>query len=292
MKSFEYITTGKWILAGEHSVLRGSDALVFPISECFIKFNYLENNEALSLDFSGPNKQNFELVFWGVFEKALERINRKRSDFKGRLKVYSSLPVGAGLGASAALCVGVGKFLNNFDLIKKEELYEFCRSLEDLFHGESSGVDIAVSLMGEQIKFSKKNGVSPFKLAWQPKWYLSYCGNIGVTSDCINQVKKIKENDPELFENLDAQMADATRQASKALSMDEKEGFSLLVSSINKAKNCFEQWGLTTGSLGYHMKEVEKLGAVAVKPTGSGIGGYVLSLWSKEPPSDFNCIKI
>jgi mevalonate kinase len=34
------------------------------------------------------------------------------------------------------------------------------------------------------------------------------------------------------------------------------------------------------------MEMLKKAGAVAVKPTGSGGGGYVLSLWTTQPPEE------
>jgi mevalonate kinase len=34
------------------------------------------------------------------------------------------------------------------------------------------------------------------------------------------------------------------------------------------------------------MKEIEALGALAVKPTGSGDGGFILSLWKEAPPKN------
>jgi mevalonate kinase len=53
----------------------------------------------------------------------------------------------------------------------------------------------------------------------------------------------------------------------------------------------FSGWGLTTGVLGDHIQQLKDYGALAVKPTGSGDGGYVLSLWRQPPinvsPIDF-----
>ena len=46
------------------------------------------------------------------------------------------------------------------------------------------------------------------------------------------------------------------------------------------AKDCFEQWGLIDSSVQAEMDRLSAQGALAVKPTGSGGGGYLLSLWA------------
>ena len=58
------------------------------------------------------------------------------------------------MGGSAALCVGITRFFAHLDYLPQDAIYEFSRSLEDLFHGESSGVDIAVAMEGQGIRNS------------------------------------------------------------------------------------------------------------------------------------------
>ena len=58
-----------------------------------------------------------------------------------------------------------------------------------------------------------------------------------------------------------------------------------LAESINNAADCFTQWGLISTPLKQHMLRLREMGAIAVKPTGSGGGGYVLSLWERAPES-------
>jgi mevalonate kinase len=59
-----------------------------------------------------------------------------------------------------------------------------------------------------------------------------------------------------------------------------------LAESIKKAKSCFKRWGLAEGKIAQHMQMLQKHGALAVKPTGAGDGGYVLSLWEDIPPKE------
>lgn len=281
--SSEYSTCGKWILAGEHSVLRGAPALVFPVKDYSMKFQFEKSETPLDIIFDGVKGDELRLIFWGLMEKALVEVKRTRNELKGRLKVISTLPLGAGLGASAALCVGVARFFSNMNWIDKADIYDFSIELENLFHGESSGVDIAVALEEKPLRFLRGGKRSPLKVNWKPQWFISYTGEKGVTSECVKKVQDLLAQDPKRGEALDDKMKLAADKCEKALAMDEKKGLKLLSEGITLAAECFKDWRLCDGSVGAHMDELLNAGALAVKPTGSGGGGYVLSLWKDHP---------
>jgi mevalonate kinase len=286
-QQFRTEVAGKWILAGEHAVIRGFPALVFPLPTRSLSLSFQPGEQDLTAQFSGEHGAELQLLFWGVLEKACELKKRHRSDFRGQVQVQSSIPVGAGLGASAALCVAVSRWLQSMGVVQADEISEFARQLENLFHGESSGVDIAVALWGRGLKFTRGENQSvssptqtQIQMNWQPRWYVSYSGKRGVTLECVQKVKKILQRDPELGQRIDEDMAQAVSLAETALTQGEERGFGSLVQSLQLANSCFERWGLTTQP---HMDWLKEQGAVAVKPTGSGDGGYVLSLWRQSP---------
>ncbi|MES2966005.1 MAG: hypothetical protein V4760_19135, partial [Bdellovibrionota bacterium] len=155
------------------------------------------------------------------------------------------------------------------------------------FHGESSGVDIAVAISGRGLHFERSGERYAFDANWTPEWYISYSGKRGVTSECVSRVKELWARDNALGEKIDRDMKDAVVRAQKALSAEPgEESFDQLASAIDLARSCFEHWGLTSGMIGAHMQMLMSQGAYAVKPTGSGDGGYVLSLWRKAPPTE------
>ncbi|PIS10207.1 MAG: hypothetical protein COT73_10620 [Bdellovibrio sp. CG10_big_fil_rev_8_21_14_0_10_47_8] len=282
LASFETQVPGKWILAGEHSVLRGCPALVFPLESRSLSLAYQDKvSQGLTLELAGDHGEELQLLVWGVLEKACQLSKVSRADLRGVLRAHSSIPVGAGLGASAALCVGIAQWFLAMKLITTNQLYEFARTLENLFHGESSGVDIAVALSRSPLRFSRSGERASIEVRWQPHCYVSYSGKRGVTLECVNKVKSLLESNPKLGERIDQDMAQAVNLAQQALSSEEIQGLPLLKSSMDLAYTCFERWGLCVES---HVEWLRQQGALAIKPTGSGGGGYVLSLWEKEPP--------
>jgi mevalonate kinase len=283
MIAFQCRSYGKWILAGEHSVLRGSPALVFPLRSRVLELEYHNTSQPLELKLEGEHGQELQLLVWGVLEKACEQLKISRSDLNGLLHLHSSLPVGAGMGASAALCVALSRWLGHLGYIKAADFYEFSRQLENLFHGESSGVDIAVALSGEGLRFLRHGEQRTIKPSWTPKLYISYSGKRGVTVDAVSKVKDLLAQNPAIGERIDLEMMEAVAMAEKALAQTEEAGLPLLAKALERAGHCFVQWGLNEGAPDKHIAWLRESGALAVKPTGSGGGGYVLSLWDNEP---------
>lgn len=281
---FQTTTYGKWILAGEHAVLRGHGALVFPLSCKKLTLGYQPSSVDLRATYRGESGTEMQWLFWSVLEQGMRLLGKSINHVSGSFQLYSDIPIGAGMGASAALSVAMARWFHGQDLLEGLCPIQFARELEHLFHGQSSGLDIAGVNANSGLYF-KQGECTELSPTWQPDWYLSSCGQIGITSHCISQVASLWEHASISASKIDNQMNQSVLKAQTALEQTNRsEAIMLLAEAMNEAAACFQQWGLISESLQKHMDELRAAGALAVKPTGSGGGGYVVSLWESVPP--------
>mgnify|MGYP003949880961 CR=1 FL=1 len=273
-KEFSTRVVGKWILAGEHTVLRGGKAVALPYDK-----------SSLELRFK-PNAHFEELKIYPIeaAEYVMTLIEKLRKEFSfelklsGQLIIDNQIPIRSGLGSSAALCVSLVKWFstlkNNFS---EDELIKVAIKLEDLFHGKSSGLDVSVVFFEKPLLFSKEGYQFLPQLENKSNFRFHHTGEYSSTKDCIEDVNQFTEKNPKASKELDKQMATAVDIITQGLSegLNKKK----IVEGINLAQNCFESWQLVSSRAKKMIKKLKEDGALAVKMTGAGKGGYLVSFW-------------
>jgi mevalonate kinase len=278
--SFHTRASGKWVLAGEHSVLRGATAVALPHASLGLNLRF-EPGDRLRVEPSEAEPLILELV--GSIADAQEESGKSFIKPQGVLKIESDIPIGAGLGSSAALCVALTRWMASPLGIAPEQQMEFATQLEHRFHGRSSGMDVAAIISGEPIAYLVGRGIRSLGVRKLPHFTFHDTGIRTRTSECILRVEKFREEAPALGVRVDDSMGAASRIAVEGLvkydSGHSAEGLELLKKSMQQAQECFYSWELVPGAAKRLEEDLFKQGALAVKMTGAGGGGMLVALW-------------
>lgn len=282
----EFISYAKWILSGEHAVVRGAKAVVFPLQNFFNKIT-LEESADFEIKITAGSKANSNEgvteitgTVEDLFLRAVRFLRIPESSVHGKFYVQTNIPQKVGFGSSAAICVNVAKIFQYFGFYN--DIFSLARHLEDKFHKKSSGLDICVVLHNRPLIF--ENGkIAKFldtNLDFQPNLLLTYSGKTSGTSECAAKVQEIFARDPLWAAQLDEKMAAASNLCEQGF---EERNLKKLADGINLCGQVFGEWGLCNEPVTRHINMLFNEGAIAAKPVGSGLGGYVLSLWNEIP---------
>jgi len=149
-----YSAPAKVILSGEHAVVYGKPALVSTIN-LRLKFSLT----ILGRSFQ-DGKTDEEIYF--ISKKVRNYLKNQEINFINKpfnFKIGSEIPVGRGLGSSAALSVAaVSTFLEFYAgrQFEKKEINDLAFQIEKHFHQNPSGVDNSAACFGGLILYQKK----------------------------------------------------------------------------------------------------------------------------------------
>ena len=151
MNIIRYSSPGKVILSGEHAVVYGKPAVVCAI------------DKRLSITFTPSSKTQYNDDIFPILEKSvIDFLSSKKEKFKIKTYSYSvesSIPIGRGLGSSAAYCACISAGLLELFTGKvwdSTEVNMCAYQMEKYFHKNASGVDTSTSIMGGLIYYRKE----------------------------------------------------------------------------------------------------------------------------------------
>lgn len=290
-RTFSVRVPGKWVLAGEHSVLRGKPALALP-----------HPTDALTLHFT-PAESSLDRAIGFEVQSEIPGLSAWLESLgwelpHGILRVESTIPVGAGLGSSAALSVALARF---HAWIEKREaqtpeptISNEARSLENHFHGTSSGMDIAAVMARGPILFQRvtsPTAEAPFRVQITPLGAFELpvtfhdTGLRSSTRAAVAQVEAFGAREPRAQAALDDQMEQAVlkgQEGALALARGDSRGLLNLREAFELSMECYRIWGLLPPEVVAQARHLVAQGALAARLTGAGSGGMLVALWPKS----------
>jgi mevalonate kinase len=124
----------KLLIFGEYVILDGGMALGMPLTDFSLQVKSVDSNTPL---FSSDIQK-----VWNVLT-----LNKEQSP-PHALVIDSTIPIGQGLGSSAALCLALYQWGVSEKRVANrsfEERYALLRQMESVYHESSSGVDILIA---------------------------------------------------------------------------------------------------------------------------------------------------
>jgi mevalonate kinase len=281
-KNFTKTSHAKCILVGEHAVMRGYSGIVFPVHHKTFTLNVTNDGQELTVH-SDVTMKDLSAIFWQMIHFCCELLGKKISDVHGNFFLKNNIPIGYGLGFSSAMTVNLANWAKWLRWIEDKQLFSFAKRLEDSFHVRSSGIDIVGVMTNCVVVYNKLLPIRKLALGWKPCLFLSSSGVQSATKNCVEKVATIHKNNSILGKTVDKKMADSVALAEHALTRASATALPELAQAMMQAYACFEHWGLVNDVLRQHIDLLMTEGALAAKPTGSGDGGYVLSVWQTPP---------
>ncbi|WP_186580437.1 mevalonate kinase [Aquibacillus kalidii] len=274
------ISPGKLIITGEHAVVYGQPAIAIPFPlvkvtaqiEAYTKGIWLE-----SKFYEGPISKVPEklLGIAACIKETLKKLENPQAELL--IRIDSTIPLGRGLGSSAAIASALVKALFNYFGYnwKDQELMELVHLAEVFAHGNPSGIDMNAVTNSNPIIFQKKQPVKTLQVGGSFHFVIADTGRIGDTHAAVGSIKeKFDQNSRETYQSL-LQLGSITRTSEIAL---QKGDIKSLGNAMNSAQIELQRLGVSDQGIDQLVQASMSLGAIGAKLTGAGRGGCIIAL--------------
>jgi len=197
-----------------------------------------------------------------------------------QITVGGDLLAGSGVGASAAICVGLARALDDeFDLgLDLAGINHLAWRGEFAYHGRPSGVDNTASCYGGLIQFQVEEGVPRFETLSPGKPLDIVLGNTGISAD-TSRLRQITEGekarDPKRFSRLLEVVSEQVVKVREGLVRGDFQEVGRIMTENHRI---LIELGISHEILIRLCDLALKEGALGAKLTGGGMGGFMIAL--------------
>ena len=275
-------------LLGEHAVVYGKPALLAAIDKR-ISITIIPSKIKKILGIQGCEKSTRKLL--EILEKETKNRFKLKITKSYSVKIKSEIPIGSGLGSSAAFSAGLTAALLSFLKIPWDNkiVFDIAYAGEKFFHGNPSGGDLATVIEGgfiwfrKEFEFLKTFSPLPFQPHENIKQFILI--NSGKpeesTKEMVEKVAKLRASSPQKVNLIFNSQEELTKQMVIALrDGDEKS----LIDCIKFGEKNLEELGVVGEKAKSIIREIEKLGGAAKISGAGGIksGSGMLLIYTKD----------
>jgi mevalonate kinase len=267
---------------GEHAVVYGMPAIAAGIglganaratesSRCSIQVRQSRADARQPGERSAASGDGSEL---GV---ALERICTVLNLPAHQVEVDVDVPLGSGLGGSAAIGVAVTRAVlaAQGEPESRERVLGGADAWERVFHGNPSGVDAAAAYSGGCIWFTKAEGIEPLFVAVPLRLVIALAGPPASTKQMVESVARLGERRPDLLGKSLGGIESLVKNARLCIEAGDLSGLGQL---MNYNQMLLSGLFLSTTEIERACVVAREAGALGAKLTGAGGGGAVIAL--------------
>lgn len=277
----------KLILLGEHFVVFGARALAVPLLDLTTQVTLRrveapgahlgELSWAPAVD-SHPRRLSADerRQAQRLLEQAVTRV-APDTTCGFLLDAHSSIPLGFGLGSSAAFAVGVMATLHALLDLRPdaETLRAHAHALERVVHGTPSGIDDAVVAARRPLSLRKGEKPAPLALAAPLSLVLASAGSPGSTRDAVARVATLRREAPARFTPLLEAARDLGERGLAACAAGDLVELGAL---FDRAHTLLQALEICTPQIDELVRAARGAGALGAKLTGAGLGGFMVAL--------------
>ncbi|HMF32718.1 MAG TPA: mevalonate kinase, partial [Candidatus Lokiarchaeia archaeon] len=197
-----------------------------------------------------------------------------------KINLRSDLPPGMGLGSSASILSALAHGLNLYFGLNqsKEELNDFIFQGEKSYHATPSGIDNTLCVLGG-ILFYQEGNATPLPPFAGDNFLVINSGIPRKTRDMVDAVRRFKENDPDIFGNIIAELGEIAMSGKEAIIAGDVAALGTL---MTRDHELLRQLGVSHANLESIVEACLSEGALGAKLTGAGGGGYAIALVTDE----------
>lgn len=289
--------TAKLLLSGEHSVLQGMPAVGMPLPlqlRLTLTPGAAQNGGGVLLSPSCRALLTGYPRFVAEFERMLRReeragINRThrthRINRTHHIDIESDIPVGSGLGSSAALCVACAKALERLRATTDRSpegamarIWDDAHRLERHFHGRSSGVDTGLVTVGAPALFVHARRGIGTAISARYRWHTLHSLRVFMAVIVLPRRSTAKHMIASVGQasnraTMRSFCTETRRVAEHITSATLPDRYEPVYRGIHRLSLLQQQLGISTAESDEFIQQAVRYGAAAGKVSGAGGGG-------------------